>query len=285
MLMKISTMEVSVQTFNPCFSERSPKMNTKSKMLVYVLIAVILMLQTMPVSAQGETPPLVEVMISDEPSNEDANWPIVRTETRKRKNPSTGMEIIETTVIRRRPPTKENKDCEKQVKLARSELNSMVALATGCTLYRSSITTSATSLVGGGSVTAYAKNYADQYCNGAGVCNFVKMKKLEIYWTRTSTSFGVINAKTVWGCIGGGCWLCQQQLGLTYYNWVGPYFNPVWSTSLKTKTYTYTSTSITTEIIMASLENGGFPSGGNDATATAPRTATPLSVYATFVFP
>ncbi len=258
-------------------------MNTKSKTLVYLMIAVILVLQVVPVSAQGETPPDVRLTISDEPSNEDANWPIIKRETCKRKDPSTGMEIIETTVVRRRPPTKENKDCENKLKLARSELNSVAALATGCTLYRTSIITSGTSQVGGGSVTAYAKNYADQYCNAAGVCNFVKMKKLEIYWTRTSTSFGVVNARTAWGCIGGGCWLCQQQQGLTNYKWVGPYFNPVWSSSLRTPTYTYTST--TQEIIMVSTEHGGFPSGGNDATATAPRTASPLSVYATFVFP
>jgi hypothetical protein len=258
-------------------------MYAKSKPFVLLLIALMLVIQVMPVSAQGETPPDVELTISDVPSNEDANWPIIKTETHRRKDPATGKEIIETTVVRRRPPTKENKDCENKLNRGRSEFGSAVALAAGCTLYRSSITASSTSSVGGGTVKAYAKNYADQYCNGASECGFVKMKKLEVYWTRTSTSLGVINARTAWGCIGGGCWLCQTQVGLTYYKWLSGYFNPTWSSSLRTSTYVYTSS--TMPIMMASTENGGFPSGGNDATATAPRSATPLSVYATFYFP
>jgi hypothetical protein len=244
-------------------------------------------LQVLPVSAQGETPPTVEVTISDEPSNEDANWPIVKKETRKRKDPSTGMDIVESIVVRRMPPTKENIECENKSKnkseSGQRELDSMVTLVATCVLYTTSIVTStATSSVGGGTVTAYAKNFANRYCNGAGECGFVKMNRLEIYWTRTSTSLGVINARTAWGCLGGGCWLCTT-FGLTYSKWLSPYFNPTWSSSLRTSTYVYTSS--TMPIMMASTENGGFPSGGNDATATAPRSAIPLSVYAVFYFP
>jgi hypothetical protein len=251
------------------------------------MVALILTLQVLPASAQGETPPTVEITISDTPSNEDMNWPIVKQVLHKRKDLSTGMDIVEIIVVKQKPPTRENIECDKKSKnkskVGRSGLDSMATLASGCVLYTTSITTSATRTVGGGSVTGYAKNYADQYCNGAGVCDFVKMKKLEIYWTRTSTSFGVINARTAWGCIGGGCWLCQDGLNLTYYKYVSGYFNPTWSSSLRTSTYVYTSSSI--PVMMTSIENGGFPSGGNDSTATAPRSAVPLSVFASFVNP
>lgn len=261
-------------------------MKTQSKTFVYLFLVAMLVLQITPVSAQGETPPTVEIKISDEPSNEDANWPIVKKETHRRKDLSTNTDIVETIVIRQKPPTKENIECEtkskNRYKSGQSELDSVGTLNLTCVLFSTSITSSATRTVGGGSVTGYAKNFADQYCNGAGVCDFVKMKRLEIYWTRTSTSFGVINARTAWGCIGGGCWLCTTT-GLTYYKYVSGYFNPTWSSSLRTSTYVYTSTS--QPIMMTSTENGGFPSGGNDATATAPRSAVPLSVYASFVNP
>jgi len=256
-------------------------MNTKRKTLVYLMIAIILALQVLPASAQDETPPTVDLTVLDEPSKEDANWPIIKKETHKRKDLSTGMDIVEITVVRKKPPTKENIECENKAKNRKSELDSAVTLALSCVLFSTSITTSATRTVGGGTVTGYAKNFADQYCNGAGVCDFVKMKRLEVYWTRTGTSFGVINARTAWGCIGGGCWLCQTT-GLTYYKYVSGYFNPTWN-GLRTSTYVYTST--TMPIMMTSFENGGIPSGGNDATATAPRSAVPLSVFASFVNP
>lgn len=260
-------------------------MNTKSKSLVYLLIAVMLALQVLPVSAQDETPPTVDVTVLDDQSNEDANWPVIKNETRKLKDKSTGNEIVETIVIKRKPLTKENIECENKSKnkskSGQSELNSVVTLASDyCVLFTSSITASATRTVGGGSVTGYAKNFAAQYCNSAGVCDFVKMNRLEIYWTRTSTSFGVINARTAWGCIGGGCWLCPGP-ALTYYKYVSGYFNPTWN-GLRTSTYVYTSSM---PIMMTSTENAGFPAGGNDATATAPRSAVPLSVYASFVNP
>jgi hypothetical protein len=160
-------------------------MNAKSKVFVYLLMVLMLALQAMPASAQSGMPPLVETTISDEPSHEDKNWPIIKSETHKRKDPSTGMDIVETTVVRRMPPTKENMECENKSTSGRGKFDSAATLVSTCMLYRTSITTSATSSVAGGYVTAYAINYADQYCNSAGECGFVKMKRLEIYWTRT----------------------------------------------------------------------------------------------------
>lgn len=133
--------------------------------------------------------------------------------------------------------------------------------------------------VGGGSVTGHVKNIADEYCSSIAGCGFYKMKRIDVWWTRTTTSFGVINARVTWGC-SSTCALCTD--GTTAYLWRSSYFNPTWS-GLKTVTKTYTSTSMP---IMSSMgDYGGYPIGGSDSTVTAPRSQTPLSVYTTFYSP
>jgi len=253
-------------------------MNTKSKFLVYSLIVVMLVLQIVPVAAQGETPPQpMDVMISDRPSSEDANWPIIKHETRKRKDPSTGMDIVETIVVRQQS-AKDNKDCDK------NKASKFVVGATlGCQ-FSISISKSSTVYVGGGAVTSFVKAFADKYCNTwNGECNYVYMKKVEVYWTRTSTSFGVINARTYMGCSNPYCLLCTNGIVTTNYMDRSSYFNPSWN---GLKTYTYTRTAAATmPIMMAFLENNGYPIAGNDSTATAPRTAYSISNYVVFVFP
>jgi hypothetical protein len=119
----------------------------------------MLVLQIVPVAAQGETPPQpMDVMISDRPSSEDANWPIIKHETRKRKDPSTGMDIVETIVVRQQS-AKDNKDCDK------NKASKFVVGATlGCQ-FSISISKSSTVYVGGGAVTSFVKAFADKYCN------------------------------------------------------------------------------------------------------------------------
>lgn len=248
-------------------------MNAKSKMLVYLLIAVMLMLQVVPVAAQDDPPPLVEVTFSDDPSSEDENWPIIKKETRKRKDPSSGNDIIEIIVIRQEPPTKDKKACKD--KYENKAAKSIAATAT-CIINRYSMVKQSQVSVGGGSVTGYVKNIADEYCSSTAGCGFYKMKRLEVWWTRTSTSFGVINARTTWGC-SATCALCTD--GTTTYIYRSGYFNPAWS-GLRTSTYVYTLSSM--PIMAAMPDYGGFPIGGNDSTVTAPRSQTQLSVYTTF---
>lgn len=213
----------------------------------------------------------MDVMVSDEPSNEDANWPIVKNETRKRKDPSTGQDIVETIVVRQEPPTKDKKACKDKYE---NKTKSIVAAAT-CTINRYSMVKQSQVSVGGGSVTGYVKNIANEYCSSTAGCGFYKMTRLEVWWTRTATSFGVINARTTWGC-SATCALCTD--GTTTYRYRSGYFNPVWS-GLRTSTYGYT---LSMPIMAAMPDFGGFPIGGNDSTVTAPRSQTPLSVYTTF---
>lgn len=248
-------------------------MNTKNKFLVYLLLAVMLTIQVVPVFAQGEIPPsAVDVTVSDKPSNEDESWPIIKKETHKHKDQSTGQEIVETIIIRQEPMTKEKKACKDKYE---NKINKLVVAAATCTINRYSLVKQSQVSVGGGSLTGYVKNTADEYCSSTAGCGFYKMKKLEIWWTRTTTSFSVTNARTTWGC-SATCALCTD--GTTTYVFRSGYFNPTWS-GLSTPTYVYTTSM---PIIAAMPEYGGYPIGGNDSTATAPRSQTSLSVYTTF---
>lgn len=254
-------------------------MNTKSKVLVYLLIA-ILVLQVLPVSAQGETPPPpADVTISDQPSSEDASWPITKKETHKRKDPSTGRDIVETIVVRQKPSGKDNTDCGRNS----SGKIDMAVVAATCQ-FSISIQQTSTVYVGGGAVTSVVTGFADKYCNSAnGVCDYVKIKKVQVYWKRTATNFGVINAKSYMGCVGWQCLVCASGVVTTAYLFQSTTFNPSWN---GLQTLTYTSTAPTNiPIMMAFVEQGGYPVAGNDSTATAPRSAYSISNYTTFFWP
>ncbi len=238
----------------------------------------MIVLQILPATAQGETPPTVEITISDSPSNEDANWPIIKKETHRRNDPSTGHEIVETTVIKKEPPTKDKKACKDRHENGTEQFG--VAVAT-CIVNRYSVVQQAQVSVGGGSVTGHVKNIADEYCSSVGGCGFYKMKRLDVWWTRTSTNFGVINATRTWGCVGGSCALCNGST--TGFSWRDPTsFNPIWN-GLTSKIYTRTSS--TMPIMRAMPEYGGFPVGDSNSVVTAPRSQTPLAVYTMFYDP
>lgn len=158
-------------------------MKTMGRTLVCLLIAVMLTLQIAPVSAQGGTPPLVDVTVTDEPSNEDAGWPITKRVTHKRTDPSTGKKIVETIVIRQQPLDTANTDCNN---FREGKFNA--ALVATCQ-YSITIEKTSTMYVGGGAVTSIVKAFARKYCNTAnGECDYVKMTKVQVYWKRTSTS-------------------------------------------------------------------------------------------------
>jgi hypothetical protein len=251
-------------------------MNRKNKTFVSLLIAIMLALQVMPAYAQDETPPPGEVSISIEPSTEDENWTIINKETRTRKDPSTGKDIVETIVVRQQPT--KNRDC---IKNKVDQIN--IGVSSACT-FSISIQLSSTVYVGGGAVTGYVTAFADKYCNTwNGECDYVKMKKVQVYWTRTSTSFGVINARSYMGCNNPYCLVCSSGIVTTGYMFRSTSFNVSWS---GLRSLTYTSTAPTNIPIMkVFLEQGGYPIAGNDSTATAPRSTYFMANYVVFAFP
>lgn len=216
--------------------------------------------------------PPIQVTISDGPSIEDENWPIIKNETHNRKDSLTGQEILETIVVRQEPPSKDKIACKEKSKNKTYQTDSTLAT---CTINRYSVTVQTSVPGAGGGVTGNAKNIANEYCNGTE-CGFYLMTKLQIWWTRISTSWGVRSARTNWGC-SGSCTLCSG--GITNYIYQTVYFNPTWN-GLTSTTYTYTDPSMP---IMRSIGGSGLVTGGNDSLVVLPNNQTsPLSVYASF---
>lgn len=206
----------------------------------------------------------VHVEIVKSPSIEDRNWSIIKSETYKHRDPSTGAEVIEALVIRQGPPGKCSDKAYQTIQID--------AVTVTCT-YRTSETRSSSVLAGG--VTGYAKNYADNYCGGSD-CTYYKLTKLEIWWTRIGTGWIVRNANTAWGC-NGTCGVCPNNTSYTYLYQSGV-FTPNFSGGLTSVTYRYTSTSWP---IMKSTM--GIVWGGNNSVVESPSHVTQsLSVSANF---
>lgn len=253
-------------------------MNIKNKTLVCLFMAFILVLQVSPVSAQDEMPPHTTMVVSDEPSTEDANWPIVKKETLKRQDPKTGRNITETIVVRQHLLNPKQTNCASNVEFQ------FDSVAAATCQYDVTIEDSRTIYVGGGAVTSVVKAFARKYCNTAnGDCDYVKMTKVQVYWKRTSTRFGVINATSYMGCVGGLCQVCSSGNSFTRYIAVSAPFTPSWN-GLRSLVYSLTAPT-DMPIMTAFEEQAGYPTAGNDSTATAPRSSYLMSNTVIFHWP
>lgn len=255
-------------------------MKTLKLRLAIVLISLLSLLVSpaaisfptqLDTATKNDPPPPTGVLLSDDPSTEDEGWAIIKNETVKRKNLSTGQETILTITVKQEPPTKDKIVCKEK---HQTKTDKAVVAAT-CIVNRYSVVSYAEVPGAGGGVRGYAKNIANEYCNG-GNCGFYKMTKLQIWWTRISTSWGVRSTRTTWGC-NGACTLCSG--GTTGYIYQSGYFNPTWN-GLTSTTYTYTDSSMP---IMRSMSEYGIVTGGNDSLVVLPNNQTsPLSVYASY---
>lgn len=249
------------------------KEKVSSIMIAFALLAT----SSFPAYANGNIPNMtsqqqsvdVKVEIVDSPSTEDQDWPIIGTEQYQQTNQFTGKVEIISIIVRQGPPKVGKGAC-------RGDLNNadkVISVAATCVLNAVSVTRSSSEPAGG--VTGFAKNYADRYCGGSD-CTYYKLKKLEIWWTRSSSGWIVRSARTSWGC-SGSCAVCPNNTSYSYLFRSG-YFTPSWSGN-GTSTYRYTSTGWP---IMKSTDFGTVV-GGNDSTVESPtHTTQPLSVYANF---
>lgn len=133
-----------------------------------------------------------------EPSSEDANWPIIYSETTEKIDENTGEKYIEEIIIRESVDTHtltEGAECPaKQGILATCNSYGQVS-------YQASNT--------GNNITAHLKHFAYRYCvaGAPGDCNVYKPYKVERWWTRPSTNYSVQGAVLQWGC--GACFICS----------------------------------------------------------------------------
>lgn len=239
-------------------------------------VMLILSIFSLLISSAASNPPLkllanaqnnlkqgIEVTISDNPLTDDETWPIIKNETNRRKDPSTGTDVIETIVVREKPQTKEQKDCQK------NNQTKSVTLASTCIIQTYSILKTINVPGPGGGVTAYVKSWADRYCEGV-VCDFYKLTKIDAWWTRISTSWGVRSANILWGC-DGSCVLCGTNgSNTTNFKFNSGFFNPTWNGL----TSAHTIYSSSTFPIMETVEGVGYVSAKSTSIVVLPNNQT-----------
>lgn len=187
------------------------------------------------------------------PSSEDADWPIVYSETVEKIDTETGEKYIEKTIIRRQKHSSNASFNEK----CPQNLTGSSSCGPG---WPTTVERERTS----NNITAHIKHYAIYYCV-TGSCTVFDPYKVERWWTRTTTSYTVQNATLSWGC--SACAKCPTGDWSYVYN--SSPITPGWN---NLNSYVYT-TSISWFEPMEELAYGGYVnaiSSSNQVTVDAP---------------
>lgn len=204
-----------------------------------VAIAVLSLLLS-PVAtgyAKGTTDSEIQLTVSTNPSSEDSNWPIIKTEQKSIKDPSTGQETVVTFVTRRGPASEDQIPCKDEKGNITNDAKTVARAMATCVLGRTSLTTPGNNTAGG--VTGYVKVFSNEYCSGID-CDYRKITKIQLWWKRTSTGWVVRSARMRWGC-NGACAICPNNVSYGTYRESG-LFTPNFNGGLTSSTYTWTRT-------------------------------------------
>lgn len=206
--------------------------NYLKKSLLFVLLAFTLIWGDIAVVSATNGEPIEPVkQISTSPSNDDATWPIVRTERIEDFDNETGTRYVSVLVVRQ-SQANPSSDAETAC-LETSYLASCVKVDAA------SFTLTGTISNGGGWIRSHVKSYSDVMCNGSD-CVYRKPTKIEAWWTRSGSTWTASGAFAGWGCY--GCAVCGGGTWQTV--WIeSPAFTPAWQNSTQSYYYTYTSTS------------------------------------------
>lgn len=200
--------------------------------LVILLLSIVIIPTRALAHEKSEEVETLDVLVtvSDQPSNEDKDWPIVHTESYRTINPD-GQEVTYTLIVRREPGTILTQFCN-------TSNDTEVSLSSAsCTQQPSQ---SFTREVTSGGITSHVKHFATAFCSGTEcLTRYWKPYRVEAWWTRTATSWTVSNAKHTWGC--DSCLECPNgnSINQVYY---GSSFTPSWQNSTNSHYYVYTST-------------------------------------------
>lgn len=170
--------------------------------------------------------------VTTAPSDRDKDWPIVRTERAEKFDDVTGTNYLEVLIVRQSPMSSTtsvgDETCVEIIPLA-----NCVKTATA-SFYLTGTRSSA-----GGWITSHAKHWTDVICNGSD-CVYKRPTKLEVWWTRSGTSWHASAAYAGWGCYG-----CSQCGGDSWQSvWIeSPAYTPAWQNNTNSFVYVYTSTS------------------------------------------
>jgi hypothetical protein len=229
-----------------------------------VLLAVILLATQIGVALADtgtSNDVIVNQQIANGPSNEDANWPITRVETVRQKDPATGEVHVLKTIFREALPGFGSvpKDPPCPPDNGKSVTSASV---NNCALYQGVVSVSSQGIAGG--ITLNVKHYANKFCPNS-LCSptLYQPYRLEVWWSRTSSSWTVQNAVTDWGCY--ACYKCDTSA--FGYLWHSSSFNPAWNANNTSYTYVYTTGGGTVWPALQWFDPGVRIVGGNHGTA------------------
>jgi hypothetical protein len=229
------------------------------KMLFPLFVILLVMLTPMGV-AQADGPVKVTKEIKDSPSFANKDWPIIHIETWEYKDPLSGQVRIHKTVTRENPVkrlvTAEGLPCGSED----------LSITSECVLQGEVSMDDADTNNG---VTVRLVHFADKYCKNDN-CYFTpnvyfKMKRVELWWERSSLDQSAGHATLNWGVTGPSTTCDGDYFGYWYSD--GP-FDPAWN-GLYSYTYIYTSDDWpilqgSTDVNLAPGANSHSVGGGND---------------------
>jgi hypothetical protein len=209
------------------------------KLVISILILAVIGFEVTSVAAETtdsqDTVDVTRVIVTgpyNENEAEDANWPIIWSETEVIRTED-GQEIISTLIIRRQPRNGDDSEiCDQEESLATS-LDTTIA--SNCTFQDNDSIERSWAYSG---VRSYVKHFASVYTHSGSGATLWKPYKVEVWWTRTSSSWTVKNAYLLWGC--EGCVNCAGQIVNPVYQ-ESPH-TPGWNGNTS-HIYTYTSSS------------------------------------------
>jgi hypothetical protein len=146
--------------------------------------------------------------ISEKPSEEDKDWPIIYHEITSQRDDETGEVYTLETIIREfieSDTSLSNKDCPEVV---------MKQMAGSSCTYNG--LNSGTQTASGTGVQATVKQFSYKYCN-AGDCNYYQPYKVERSWWRQNSGYSITSAWLQWGC-SGTCLVCSGGTTTVQYS-------------------------------------------------------------------
>jgi len=253
-------------------------MSIRRNTTTIILVALLLVTQVdlavaeyHPISTSGIK---VNIRVVAAPSLEDKDWPITRIETVRYKNPATGIIEVLITTVREAPPGFGS--VPKYLPCPLVAQSDVAPLVNNCSSYQGAVSVSSQGIAGG--VTLNVKHYGNKFCPDS-VCSptLYQPYRLEVWWTRTSSSWTVQNAITDWGCI--ACLRCD--ITNFAYVWHSSSFTPIWSGNTSS-TYVYTTGGGTVWPALQWYDSAARVVGGNRGYAVQSGTQYYLAAQANF---
>lgn len=177
------------------------------KSVIFLLVVFFVLLQIVNVHAETvehranneNFPDVKRIVTVQRMEPEPVDWPVVKETRTESYDEKTGIRHIHIIIVREQPVDKNNMQSEC------SSVNMTFTCVSNGDKYVQDTDIVSTS---NGWIQSYAAHWQTKYCrSGESYCHFRKPYKLQIWWTRSNSSWRADNALVRWGC--GGCNVCE----------------------------------------------------------------------------